>query len=432
MELCGYFGELQCRAGVTLSLSVLSIVTREVAVAQDPELLKLFPCISRVLRSQSLADACGKQQRPSAQGELSAESADAVEIVWNICTQEEDAVRIALESRLLSSVAVWLSRNFLLQPTETLNCALSLLFIIAQPLLQSGDGCLPWYTDQVSFPPEILASETRAAVEGLTYVCSVDCSSISAQQINPESSTSSTVANGAAKDASNATDAPTSTGSKELQLQSFSVLAAVLPAMQQCPNVAIDSPSTSTSSDGSVTWRPKLHKAALRALKSKLPPQHTMNVLLAVHALTQQHGAASLLQHVEEGCARATDLMLTISQVVKVEIYSHLQGCSLEVQEARASQPLPQHLLASQSSFSASVHMIAQLVELAVILDNSADDMDADELGSNTQESLIRAAAMEGTIAEVRIPLHALESRNLDNRSLCVKVSSTKSRHMLV
>ena len=155
-------------------------------VAQDPELVKLFPCISRILRSRSLADACGKQ-RTSAQGEVSAESADAVEIVWNICTQEADAVRIALESRLLSSVAAWLSRSFLVQPTETLNCALSLIFIIAQPLLQSDDGCLPWHTDQVSFTPETLASEVRAAVEGVTYVCSVDC--LSAEHTAPQSST---------------------------------------------------------------------------------------------------------------------------------------------------------------------------------------------------------------------------------------------------
>lgn len=370
-------------------------------VAQDPELVKLFPCISRILRSQSLADACGKQ-RTSAQGEIPAESADAVEIVWNICTQEADAMRIALESRLLSSVAAWLSRSFLVQPTETLNCALSLIFIIAQPLLQSDDGCLPWHTDQVSFTPETLASEVRAAVEGVTYVCSVDCSS--AEHTAPQSHTSSAVANKAVEGASKTVDTPASTSRKELQLQSFSVLAALLPAMQQCQDVVVEDQSTPVAGDGSTTWRPKLHKAALRALKSKLPPQHTMNVLHALHALTQQHGAASLLQHVEEGTARATDLMLTLSQVVKVDIYSHLQGCSLQVQEGQAAQPLPQHLLASQSSFSASAQMVARLVELAIVLDNSADDIDDEE-----QDALVRTAAMEGTIAEVRLSLCAIK-----------------------
>lgn len=369
--------------------------------------MKLFPCLARILRSQSLADACGKQQRPSAQGELSSEAADAVDTVWNVCTHEDDAVRIALESRLLSSVAAWLSRSFLVQPTETLNCAVSLLFIIAQPLLQSGDGYLPWYTDKVSFPPDMLASEVRAAVEGLTYVCSVDCSVDSAVVAQKPPGVEDAVSKGTPESAS------ASTSRKELQLQSFSALAALLPAMQQCPEHGTDAPSTSVACDGSSTWVQKLQKAALRALKSKLAPQHTMNVLIALHALTQQHGATALLQHVDESdsSSRATDLMVTLSQVVRVDIYSHLQGCSLEVQAARASKPLPSHLLASQSSFSASVHMIAQLVELAVTLDSSADDMNEDEPCSSDQVSLVHTAAMEGTIIEVRYYTLLLKQR---------------------
>jgi hypothetical protein len=274
-----------------------------------------------------------------------------------------------------------------------------LLFIIAQPLLQSDDGSIPWYTDKVAFPPEVLGSEARAAVEGLTYVCSID--------VLAGEHPSTPAANGApAAEASashgTAEVASVSSARKELQLQCFSVLTALLPVMQQCPEHITDDPSTANACDSNAKWGHNLQKAALRALKSHLPPQHTMNVLLALNALVQQHGAASLLQRVDESddSAKATDLMITLAQVVKVAIFSHLQGCSLEVQAAKGSQPLPSHLLASQSLFSASIYMIAHLVELSVILDSSADDMDEDE-PCGGQVSVVTTAAMEGTNTEV-------------------------------
>jgi hypothetical protein len=193
-----------------------------------------------------------------------------------------------------------------------------------------------------------------------------------------------------------------SSARKELQLQSFSVLAAMLPAMQHCQEHAPDNPSTAKTCCSNLKWCQNLQKAALRALKSKLPPQHTMNVLLALHALMQQHGPTSLLQRADESDASAstTDLMVTLALVVKVATFSHLQGCSLEVQAGRALQPLPSHLLVSQSLFSVSVHIIAQLVELAVILDSTSDDVDEDESCSGPG-SLVMEAAMNGTNVEV-------------------------------
>lgn len=349
-------------------------------MAQDPELIKLFPCLARILRSQSLCEACGKQSDASELDNRPSEASDAVEIVWNICTHEQEAVRIALESRLLSSVAAWLSRSFLVQPTEVLSCGLSLLFTVAQPLLpqEDGDGGLAWHTDQVSFPPEMLGSEIRAAVEGVSFICSVEC--VAEQD----------VASGAS-------------ARKALQVYGFSVLAALAPAMKQCPE-SVQAPASISEQDDngvySIAWCNNLKTASLRALKNKLPPQHTMNILLALQTMTDQHGAAALLQK-PEGGARVTDLMLTVSQVIKVHIFSHLQGCSLEVQAGRGSKPLPSYLLTSQSSFRAAVHMIAQLVDLAIMLDSSADEPGDQEPSSSAQVPLVATAAMERTIIEV-------------------------------
>lgn len=386
-------------SGVTIALSVLALLSRDEAVAKDPQLFELIPCLARLLRAPSLAQACGRDDLPNYQNASPAEvHKDALEILWNMCGHAEEAATIALQSNAVSSLGKWLRLNFSIQPASSSQCAISLMFAILQPclsLVQQGYGAATSAVTKGPDPAEFL-QEMYAATEGIAHVCALDCS------VRPTTCDTSCTTDhlGCVELGNEARVNPTPQEAQAVQLQGFSALAAIMSCLSsvtnsQLPRVSAEEPS----------WAEDLRVAVHRALRSRLPLLHLLHVFSVLDSLIELQGPNVLLFSANNDGQlhhSTTRLLILVVQVLKVQVYSHLQGCVLHVQASGTSSILSESLQLSDAVFTTASRLISKILDLVVAMDQTEGRSDTESaVDFPVHGRDVTAAKSEGILVEV-------------------------------
>lgn len=402
-------------SGVTIALSVLALLSRDEAVANDPQLLELIPCLTRLVRAPSLAQACGKDDTPNYNISCPVEvHKDALETLWNMCSQAEEAATIARQSNAVSSLCKWLRFNFLIQPASSSQCAISLMFAILQPCLshvQQGDGAaIPAVAKNADL--DDIVQEIYAAIEGIARVCAVDCSLRSA------TCDQSCIADhlGCVELDNKQGIIPTPQEAQSVQLQGFSALAAMLSCLSSVENSQLPHESLVEPS-----WAEDLRVAVHRALRSRLPLLHVLHVLSALHSLIELQGPNVLLFRTSnngQSHHSTTSLLILVVQVLKVQVYSHLQGCVLHVQASGTLSVLSESLQLSEAVFTMASRLTSKVLDLVVVMDEVEGCISSTSAADTpTSRRDVISAQSEGTLVQVCM------------LCCCITVCSIKSTH---
>eukprot|EP00892_Ulva_mutabilis_P008335 jgi/Ulvmu1/5874/UM250_0002.1 len=387
--------------GVTIALSVLSLLSREKAVASDADLIELIPTLARLIRSPSLALACGRRDEGKLYDSYPEDvHKDAIELLWNLCRHGDDAVTIARQSNSISSVSTWLAANFTIQPPASSQCALLLLLTLLEPYLSQGaEACEQPTCDQTEGEDYTeLSKQLQAAVSGIAAMCVADCSRESCIQKSLQ------------KLALRTDSTSTHEELQSIQLQGFGILAAAIPCLAWATKLQQGDESLLD-----LAWAEDLKEAALRALRSRLPLHHLLHVMSALHALVDLQGADALLMGDtrRHSGQQVSSLVTTLVQVLKVQVYSHLQGCVLHVQASGVVSVLPENLQGSEAIFIVSVRLLSSIVDLVILIEE-VQDRSGVKSGRGHLSTNAEQAMSEGRMLEVLKALEESVSSMLD------------------
>lgn len=278
---------------------------------------------------------------------------------------------------------------------------MSLLFAMLEPFLsQSVDAHDQPKSGKTGIGNDTsVLNEIHAAVSGIAVVCAADCSNLPCASICQDPSISQSLQH---LNSSNV-EKMTREDAQSFQLKCFCILAATIPCLAWAASEA----EAYTMMEFS--WAEDLKKAALRALRSRLPMHHLLHVLSALHALSDLQGVHALLlkRDGHDQCDHGvTSLITTMVQVLKVQVYSHLQGCVLHVHAAGDVSMLPDRLHVSEAVFTISQRLLHKAVDLMMMIEDVNEG--SDEMSG--MDSKARNAALLDAKSEagfVQVCIHA-------------------------
>lgn len=366
-------------------------------MANDPQLFELIPCLTRLVRARALAAACGKGDVPSDCGSDPADvHKDALELLWNMCNSAEEAAAIARQSYTVSAASEWLRNNFMVQPASSSQLCLCLMFTVLRPCLnppldKREQGCPLGSIDHVQ--RHDFLQEAVAAVRGIASMCAVDCSEKTA--VN-----ASSIVDRLDRMELGGNMGPNEVEAQSVQLEGFSILAAVIPCLLSNGHTHPQHAWSET-----LVWAEDLRVAVHRALRSRLPLKHLLHVLSALGALVELQGAVGLLfstNHSWRSYHGFTSLLALVVQVSKVHVHSHLQGCVLHVSSSGGMLNLSDHLQLSEAVFTMALRLSYKVIDLVMIIEEAHEGYD-DKCKSETSvlQSVLVAANSEGILVEV-------------------------------
>jgi hypothetical protein len=339
-------------AGVDLALAVLGVVMTEASVAADPDLHELLPLLSRLISSSSLTAACEISLLPPDLPCGSQADEDAMSLLANMLQHSPDARLVAAESRLLRTLATWLSKRAGASSAVALHNALQCMVCICDVESSHAAGAEASgtdapdagtlgsrHTEQVFHSAEF-CSDVLMAVERTAAFAAADAANLIAQHVG----CSDQEAEGAPRTSGVGIKGCTKEELQQSQLKAQQVLAVILHPVCSAEALAFVVAADDVASPHQQSpWRRDALAAAMRVLqgKGRAPDDALEASLKLLQSMCFRLGPLGLLrapqgdalpEKIEERAS--TQPALLLATFIRVETFSFLQKLSLEKDRA--------------------------------------------------------------------------------------------------